>query len=238
MPATEAELERVRVLIADSSELVRRGIRDVLHRDRRFVVVGEIARPQNVAEACLNLSPDIIFPGLGRDSRGGRDPSEGVVALREVVWQDHLALVIVLVDGDTVDDLLEPVQAGAAGVLLRDAPAGALLEAVFEVLEGGSALDPRLTRTLFEYLRPEAALCDALRGFKLNPAALRSLSPREQEVLWELTQGHRNKEIAAQLGVTVGTVKTHLRHIFRKLRVGDRTGAVLAALQVYPPKAA
>ena len=72
---------------------------------------------------------------------------------------------------------------------------------------------------------------------ELHPAVLRALSPRERQVLHSLAQGHRNSEIAVQLGVSVGTVKTHLRHIFRKLMVADRTGAVLAALHVRLPQA-
>ena len=234
MQATNQQPDRVRVLIADSAELVRQGIRGVLTRDRQLTVVCEIARPQEIARACLESSPDIIFLGLGRDDP---DRSEGLLALQETLRQVPAALIIVLVDGDSVDDLLLPVQAGARGVLLRRAPAGALLDAVRHVLEGGSALDPRLTRRLFAYLASEP-IQSAGESDLLDATALRSLSPREREVLQLLCQGERNKAIAARLGVTVGTVKTHLRHIFRKLKVDDRTGAVLTALQVRLPKAA
>jgi hypothetical protein len=71
--------------VADSAELLRRGIRGVLNRDRRFVVVGEIARPQDIAKACLELSPDIIFLGLRRDSEDYPDRSESLAALRETL---------------------------------------------------------------------------------------------------------------------------------------------------------
>jgi DNA-binding NarL/FixJ family response regulator len=107
-----------------------------------------------------------------------------------------------------------------------------LLEAVRHVREGGCALDPRLTKRLFEYLTPNATAVSLSGAAGLEGAALRALSPREVEVLQLLCHGLRNKQIAARLGVTIGTVKTHLRHIFRKLNVDDRTGAVLAALQV------
>lgn len=230
---------RVRVLVADSAELVRRGIRDVLSRDRRFSVVGEIARPPDIVAACLELSPDIIFLGLGRDGDGYLDGSASLAALRQTLRLDPSARVIVLVDGDTVDDLLEPVLAGAKGVLLRNAPASTLLEAMNDVLAGGAALDPHLTRSLFEYLAAGAGLPTAdVPRLRLDPAVLGTLSPREQQVLHSLAQGNRNKEIATQLGVSVGTVKTHLRHIFRKLVVADRTAAVLTALQVHLPDAA
>jgi NarL family two-component system response regulator LiaR len=75
-------------------------------------------------------------------------------------------------------------------------------------------------------------------GPGLNAAVLSVLSRREQEVLRALALGQCNKEISVELGVSVGTVKTHLRNIFRKLKVSDRTGAVLAALRADLPKAA
>ena len=92
---------------------------------------------------------------------------------------------------------------------------------------------PRIARSLFGYLAVnEGSSVVELDGFRLGSAALRLLSRREQEVLRALAHGLRNKEIAADLGISVGTVKTHLRHIFRKLHVADRTAAVLTALQV------
>lgn len=229
----------VRILIADSAELVRRGIRDVLARSRRFSVVGEVAQAEEVVEACLEFVPDVVFLGLGRDSDDGPGSSAGLSALRRVLQLEPSVCVLVLVDGDTVEGLLEPVRAGARGVLLRDAPASTLLEALRDVLAGGAALDPRLTRSLFEQLAADlVAPALSARGPKLEPSVLGVLSPREQEVLHSLAQGKRNKEIAVELGVSVGTVKTHLRHIFRKLTVADRTAAVLTALRVQLPEAA
>lgn len=231
----------VRVLVADDAELVRRGIRDVLASDQRFQVVGELERPRDIVDACLERSPDIIFLGMAEGSDKGGAVAESLTALRQTLRLDPCARVIVLVDGETADSLLRPLQAGARGAFLRDAPAARLLEAIDDVLQGGGALDARLARSLFDYLAfnnglpmPDASQPE----LKLDPTALRSLSPREQEVLRALARGHRNKEIASQLGVSVGTVKTHLRHIFRKLRVPDRTAAVLAALQGSLPEAA
>lgn len=239
MADTATSSDGVRILIADSAELVRRGIRDVLARSRRFSVVGEVAQAEEVVEACLEFVPDVVFLGLGRDSDDGPGSSAGLSALRRVLQLEPSVCVLVLVDGDTVEGLLEPVRAGARGVLLRDAPASTLLEALRDVLAGGAALDPRLTRSLFEQLAADlVAPTLSARGPKLAPSVLGVLSPREQEVLGSLAQGKRNKEIAIELGVSVGTVKTHLRHIFRKLTVADRTAAVLTALRVQLPEAA
>lgn len=239
MEEPTAGTAQVRVLIADNAELVRRGIRDVLARDGRFSVVGEIARPVDAAEAWLELAPDITFLGLGRDSEGYREGSTGLTALQQTLRSDPSACVIVLVNEDTAEDVLAPVRAGARGVLLRDASATTLLEATRDVLAGGATLDPRLARSLFDHLAFGAGpSLSSEQEHALDPAVLGLLSRREQEVLRALARGYRNKEIGAELGVSVGTVKTHLRHIFRKLKVADRTAAVLAALQVRLPKAA
>ena len=228
---------RARILIADSAELVRRGIRDVLTRERQFSIVGEIARPQEVPQACVDQTPDIVFLGLGGQySEGGCD---GLAALRQTLRLEPFARVIVLLAGDAAEDLLEAVRAGARGALLRDAPGRTFVEAVNDVLGGGAALDPRLARSLFDYLITNAALSRVgVPEATIDLPAFGVLSRREQEVLRALAHGCRNKEIAAELGVSVGTVKTHLRHIFRKLNVADRTAAVLVALQVRLPQAA
>jgi DNA-binding NarL/FixJ family response regulator len=227
-----------RVLIAEPAELVRRGIRDVLARDRRFNVVGEVAHPAQVLETSARLAPDVLLFAIDPPLEGSGG-SGGVQTLREACRVRPELRVVVLVDGDAVENVLEPVRAGACGVLLRGAPAHVLLESLAQVLEGGAALDPRLTRSLFAHLASYAEpIAIAQDAPALASSALVRLSPREREVLRSLARGKRNKEIAAELGVSIGTVKTHLRHIFRKLTVGDRTAAVLAALEVRPPRAA
>jgi two-component system nitrate/nitrite response regulator NarL len=164
------------------------------------------------------------------DATVGKAP--GLADLRRTLRLDPFARVVILVDDDGVNDLLDAIRCGARGVLLRDTPANILLRSAREIVAGGSSLDPRLARRLFESLASnggDGVLAGAWPSLDRN--ALRSLSPREQEVLRLLAQGCRNKEIARDLGVSIGTVKTHLRHIFRKLKVYDRTTAVLTVLQ-------
>lgn len=236
MPTVGATTVRVRILVTDSAELVRPGIRDVFASERRFSVFGEIGPASDPVETCLRVSPDVVFLGLAEPSDG--NPPE-LAALRQMLHADSFLSVIVLMGSETVEELLEVVREGARGVLLCDARAGRLIDAVDDVLAGGAALDPLLARGLFEYLVADAGFSGANSPrTRVAPAVLNVLSPREREVLHSLARGYRNKEIAAQLGVSVGTVKTHLRHIFRKLTVSDRTGAVLAALQLRLPEAA
>ena len=236
MAAVGATTVRVRILVTDSAELVRPGIRDVFASERRFSVFGEIGPARDPVETCLRVSPDVVFLGLTEPSDG--NPPE-LAALRQLLHTDSFFSVIVLMGSETVADLLNVVGEGARGVFLCDARAGRLIDAVDDVLAGGAVLDPLLARSLFDSLAADAGFSSANSPrTRVAPAVLNVLSPREQEVLHSLARGYRNKEIAAQLGVSVGTVKTHLRHIFRKLTVSDRTGAVLAALQLRLPEAA
>jgi two-component system nitrate/nitrite response regulator NarL len=217
-----ATTERVRILIADGAEIVRRGIRDVIGHNRSFTVVGESAQPDTIPELCLEHAPDIVFLGMSWSDDAAVDKAPGLAALRRTLRLDPFARVVVLVDDDAVDDLLDAIRSGARGVLLQ---------AARDIVAGGCALDPRLARRLFESLASSGDAAIAGVWPNLDVRVLRSLSPREQEVLRLLAQGCRNKEIARELGVSIGTVKTHLRHIFRKLKVYDRTTAVLTVLQ-------
>lgn len=227
-----------RVMIVDENELLRRGIRDVLSRDRRyrFTVVADVARIDDALDAFRALDPDVTFIALPPASFGG--PGAGIWCLHEMVRLYPAARVIGLLDRGDLSQMLAAIQAGARGVVVRDAPASVLREAARDVIEGGAALDLRLADTLFQYLASTEGTGLRTDALGLDPAAMVGLSPREQEVLRALAQGSRNKEIAAQLGVSVGTVKTHLRHIFRKLKVADRTSAVLVALHVREAQAA
>ena len=229
----EPDSRTLRVLIVDPSELLRRGVRDVLNRDRRyrFTVVADVANAGEAPAAYRRLLPDVTFLGVTGSPMGP------VHHLHEIVGIDAGARVIALLERNDLELALKTIQSGARAVLVRDAPASVLLEAAHDVVEGGAALDLRVASVLFDYLASSTpATADG--GPVLDPATLTALSPREQEVLRALAQGCRNKEIAVALGVSVGTVKTHLRHIFRKLKVADRTSAVLLALHARTADAA
>ena len=226
----------IRILIAEHAEIVRRGIRDVLAVEEGFVVVGEVDWPRELPQACKNLLPDITFLGLRRAAPGHGDAPPDLEVLRETVQAYPSTMVIVLVDGRDVSDIMDQIRAGARGILLRDAPASLLLTAVYDVLDGGCVLDPRLMRVLFERLlatsvRPRNDAEDFASPPREGERRRSPLSGRELEVLRWMRQGLRNKEIASALGVTAGTVKTHVCHIFGKLHVHDRTSAVMAGLR-------
>jgi DNA-binding NarL/FixJ family response regulator len=227
--------DRVRIIVVEGAEFVRRGICGVLaQHGEPFELAAEISRAAALPQACELLTPDVVVLSL----RSEGEYLEDLRMLREALEVQTPALAIVLLEHDGIDGVIEAVRAGANGVLLREASAGTLLAAIHDVLAGGAVLDPRLARNLFARLATGSGAGQGMMAPGMDPAVAGALSRREREVLQALARGYRNKEISMQLGVSVGTVKTHLRHIFRKLHVADRTAAVLIALQGKLPKAA
>ena len=224
--------DRARILVADNVELFRRGLREVLASGGRFVVAAEAARLEDVPGIYARVRPDIALISVGESDEASRK------ALQDVLWIDQRARIIVLIAPEASEQVVQFIQAGAQGVLLRDASTATILGALRDVYEGGCALDGLLANQLFQGLAAAPAPVSAGVADGLNPAVLSLLSQREREVLQALALGFRNKQIGAELGVSVGTVKTHLRHIFRKLHVQDRTAAVLKALDGRLRKAA
>jgi DNA-binding NarL/FixJ family response regulator len=216
---------RIRVLLSDSVELVRQGIRRVLANQRDITVVDEADSEPHAVELTLRHLPDVVLMGVHRIQ------GETLRALAEIQQRVPACCVILIADEASVPDLLEAAAAGARGLLLKHLSVPRLAEAVRTAAAGGWPLEPALVRDLLQHLIARGEVDPGVVGESLQPEALRRLSPRERQVVLSLLEGRRNKEIAVALGVSVGTVKTHLRHIFRKLNVSDRTAAVLVTLQ-------
>ncbi|MGB6837848.1 MAG: response regulator transcription factor [Dehalococcoidia bacterium] len=216
---------RVRVLVSDSVELVRQGVRRVLAGQRDITIVDEADSESRTVDLTLRHLPDVVLIGVHHIQ------GETLRAVAEIRRRLPACHVILLADEASVPDLLEAAAAGARGLLLKRLSVSRLAEAVRTAVAGGWPLEPALVRDLLQHLIARGETGPGIIGESLQPEALRRLSPRERQVLLSLMEGRRNKEIAAALGVSVGTVKTHLRHIFRKLNVSDRTAAVLVTLQ-------
>ena len=130
------------------------------------------------------------------------------------------------------DYLLEALKAGAAGYVLKDAPQEEIIEAVRRTRNGESPLDPELAARLLRRLASEGEM----RKGKWDPQEAvpltESLTPRELEVLGLMKLGRTNRQIAADLVISLGTAKNHVEHIISKLGVSDRTQAVVKALEL------
>jgi DNA-binding NarL/FixJ family response regulator len=208
----------IRLLLVDDQELVRTGLRGILRAQFGFDIVGECANGSEVIAAVESLAPDVVLMDV-------RMPVvDGVQATRELRRRDGSPPVLALTTFDDDEVLAGVLRAGASGFVLKGVTAEDLQRAVRVVAEGGAWLDPAVTGrvlTIYRSAVPRAAAGDV---------ALDTLSGREREVLALIGQGKTNAEIAAELFVGEGTVKTHVNHVFTKLQLRDRAAAIVFAL--------
>ena len=202
---TAAAAGKARVLLADDHALLRTGVANIINQEPDLRVVAEAGNGLEAVEAFERHRPDVTLLDL-------RMPvMEGVEAVRQIRERDPDARVIVLTTYDTDDEIARALRAGAKAYVLKDISADALVGCIREVLAG---------RT---YLAPAAAA-------KLAEGVTRvQLTPREMATLRLMADGKANKEIAADLGISDRTVKTHLGHLFDKLGVTSRTEAIKIA---------
>jgi DNA-binding NarL/FixJ family response regulator len=207
----------IRVLLVDDQELVRTGLRGILREAFGFEIVGECADGSEIPAAVRALAPDVIL----MDAR--MPLVDGLRATREVRGRDGSPPVLALTTFDDDEVLAGMLRAGASGFVLKGVPAEDLQRAVRVVAEGGSWLDPAVTGRVLAIYRSAPAARPA------DLAGLDALTGREREVLALIGRGKTNGEIAAELFVSEGTVKTHINHVFTKLQLRDRAAAVVFA---------
>jgi DNA-binding NarL/FixJ family response regulator len=210
-------MSATRVLLVDDQQLVREGLRRILHLAEGFDVVGECSDGDEVLDAVVCHEPDVVV----MDVRMKR--VDGVEATRRLRARAPTPPVIVLTTFDDDDVLSGALRAGAAGFQLKDAPGEELVRAVRAVADGDAWLDPAVTARVLAAYRSTAA-----PDGRAN-AALDRLTARERDVLRWMAQGATNAEIADALSISDVTVKTHIGHIFTKLDVRDRAGAIVFA---------
>ncbi len=148
---------------------------------------------------------------------------DGITATRRLRSRRHPPEVIVLTTFDTDENILHALRAGASGFLIKDTPPPLIVEAVRRVAAGDPMLSPRVTRRLMDRAAVQAGAYQRAR------AALATLSPRENDVVLAVAQGRSNAEIAAELFMSVATVKAHVSHILTKLALDNRTQIALLA---------
>jgi DNA-binding NarL/FixJ family response regulator len=206
-----------RVLLVDDQQLVREGLRRILHADEGFEIVGECSDGDEVVDAVARVRPDLIV----MDIRMKR--VDGVEATRKIRALPDAPPILVLTTFDDDEVLAGALRAGASGFQLKDARGEDLVRAAHAVAAGDAWLDPAVTaRVLTVYREVPDPPND-------GSAALTSLTSREIDVLRSIGQGATNQEIAAALYVSEATVKSHVGHIFAKLGLRDRAAAIVFA---------
>jgi len=203
--------EPVRVLIVDDHEVIRVGLRTVLSRQDSISVVGEAATVVDaVREACA-LRPDVVLMDVRLSGGSGVDACR---AIRDSCPETRVLFLTSYQDDEAV---LAAVVGGAAGYLLKQVNAEALLQAIHSVAQGQSILDPAITQPLLTRMRLQ-------KGEALEPQRA-TLSFQQQRVLALVAEGKTNKEIGSSLELSDKTVKNYIRFIFQKLKVTRRAQA-------------
>jgi DNA-binding NarL/FixJ family response regulator len=201
------ESERIRILTADDHQLLRDGIAAVLEGQDDMTLVGQASSGQEAVEAFRRLRPDVTLMDLRMPGMSG---IEAIAAIR-TEFPNARIIVLTTYAGDA--QAAAALKAGAAGYLLKSLVRKELLETIRVVHSGRRRIPPEIATEIAEHVSDDA------------------LTVREIEVLRRVAAGKSNKLIAAELDISEGTVKTHMKSILPKLHASDRTHAVMIALK-------
>lgn len=199
----------IRVLIVDDHAIVRAGLSQLVGTAEDLDLVGEAVDGEQAVEMAARLRPDVVLMDL---SMPGVD---GVQATGRIIAANSAAHVLVLTSFSDQPRIVDVLQAGAEGYLLKHSEPEVILAGIREIVQGGSPLDPKAARVLLTERR--------------RPASGVKLTGREREVLRMVGDGNPNKVIARRLGISERTVKAHLTSIYQRIGVTDRTQAALWA---------
>ncbi|HVJ68132.1 MAG TPA: response regulator transcription factor [Caulifigura sp.] len=207
LPPPSVAIQTIRVLCVDDHPLVRKGISAILHNQSDMQLVGEASNGEEAVQLFRDLRPDVTLIDLKMPVMDG---TAAVTAIRGE-FPDARFIALTSYDGD--HDVFRALEAGVRGYILKESVHTEILGAIRKVHQGGQ---------LFSQ--------DTAQRFAAS-FSQPTLTPREVEVLTLVAQGYGNKEVAAKLGPSVGTIKIHVQNILAKLNATDRTHAVTIALK-------
>ena len=211
----------IRLLLVDDQNLICQGLQAVLSQEPDLQVVGSAENGQVALDLVATLQPDVVLMDI-------RMPvMTGIEATRLIGEQFPSTKVLVLSTFDEDRDIAQSMRAGAKGYLLKDMPAPELAEAIRLVHRGYSQMAPGLMERLLTSV-PASAEVEAQPA----PEELTQLPPRERDVLRLIGQGATNREIATQLHLAEGTVKTYVTHLLNRLSLKNRSQLAIYATSI------
>jgi len=205
----------IRILVADDHLIIRQGLRLILETETDFELVGEAADGAEAVNLCGELHPAVVLMDL-------RMPvMDGLTAIQRLQAEQPGIAVIILTTFNEDDLMLRGLQAGAKGYLLKDTDRETLFNSIRAAARGETLLKPDIMTRLLS----------KAGTINLGLNSKTDLTGRELEVLVQVAQGERSKEIAARLGISERTVKAHLASIYNKFGVDSRAAAIAIAAQ-------
>ncbi len=211
-------MPKIKVLLADDHTLFRQGIRNLLSSETDLEVVAEVSNAGDAMEKTTELRPDVVLMDIGMPGFSSFE------ATRHIRRERPDTKVLFLTMYDDEDYLVEGMEVGGNGYVLKDCPAAQLLAAIRDVNRGGSYLSPRMLSQLVDDFRSRVKSSARLPRFA-------TLTAREKEVLKMLAEGQSVKEIACSLNLSVKTVEAHKFNLMRKLDIHNKAQLVQYAIQ-------
>lgn len=214
-----SEKKVVKVLIVDDSKLTIVGLKTTLKQYDDIEIIGEANDGQIAIEMALELKPDVILMDIGMPLM------DGIKATKEIKKSSQLSpKIIMLTSHEAEQDVLDALSAGANSYCMKDVDPEILVAVVKSTYNGASWLDPRIAKIVLD------KFVDKFGKFLKNET-MSDLTERELEVLNLIAKGCSNQEISDNLCISLNTVKTHIKNIFQKLEVEDRTQAAMKAVK-------
>ncbi|MDR0990415.1 MAG: response regulator transcription factor [Propionibacteriaceae bacterium] len=214
----------IRVLVVDDHPVVRQGLIGVIESEADLTVVGQAADGLTAVTAAAELAPDVVLMDLKLPGLDGVEATKQIVTAANRAGRPTQILIVTVFESD--DNILDAISAGAQGYVLKAAPTHDIIGAIRDVASGHTVLAPSLAASL------------ARRS--ADRISQPKLSDRESEILPLIAEGLSNSQIARRLMIGESTVKTHIKSLFAKLEVSDRTHAVTRAISlgllVWPPR--
>lgn len=207
--------QRFRILLADDHPIFRDGLRALLTSVTEADVVGEASTGEEAVELALELQPDVVVMDIHMPELNGIEATRRIVETSPHVG----VLVLTMIEDD--DAVFAAMRAGARGYLLKGSNQAEILNAVRAAGSGEAVFGPGIARRLIDYF--------SVPGGSGPPRAFPQLTPREREVLELIAHGESNATIARRLVLSDKTVRNHVSNIFNKLRVADRSQAIVKA---------
>lgn len=211
-------MPKTKIILADDHTLFRQGMTTLISAEADMQVVGEAATGAEAVEKASTLNPDVVLMDIGMPGLSSFEATRLVKKNRP----ETKVLFLTMYDDD--DYLVEGMEVGASGYILKDSPAQQVVAAIRDVCRGGSYLSPRML----------SQLVDDFRTRKKSPTRLprsATLTTREREVLKVLAEGSSVKEIAGDLNLSVKTIEAHKFNLMRKLDIHNKAQLVQYAIQ-------
>lgn len=203
--------DSIRIMIVEDDEAVREGLRLLIDGSAGYSCPLAVGSAEEALKAIPEHQPDVVLMDINLPGMNG---IECVVCIKNA-WPEIQVMMLTVFDNS--DEIFKSLSAGATGYLLKKTPPARLLEAITEIVNGGSPMSGEIARKVVQTFSKQE--------HHLLPES--NLTPREEQILSYLSRGFLYKEIAAELFISIETVRSHIRKIYQKLQVRTRTEAVI-----------